>query len=355
MSGEKTEKPTPKRVRDLRRKGQVAQSNEVVSAALTIAFFALFFASLPGMIDRLEAMILTPIPLLESDVLSVTQQLLQSYISELQRMLAPFVGIVLVIGVGANVLQNGLIFSPQAAAPALKHLSPSENAKRIVSLGNCIELGKSIGKILVIGSVLLLVLREGMRALVWTPSCGIRCLRSVTGSLLLGIAVYAALSLLMVAIAHFAFQRWQFTKRNMMSKAEVKREYKEENGAPTLIAHRKQLHMELLSKGMIDQSRRATVLITNPTHVAVAIYYNRQQTPLPLISAVGTDLTAQDMIDAAVATAVPVMRNVPLAQALLKHGRVDEYIPSHLLVPVAEVLRALGNLATEAGVGPRFS
>ncbi|MES0139400.1 EscU/YscU/HrcU family type III secretion system export apparatus switch protein [Mesorhizobium sp. M0016] len=250
MSGQKNEKPTPKRLRDLRRKGQVARSNEVASAALITTFFALFFVSLSGMIDRLEAMILLPIPLLEGDLLSVTHRLLRSYVAELERLLAPFVGIVLVIGMGANVLQNGPMFAPKAAAPTLKRLSPSENVRRIVSLGSFIELGNSIGKILLLGSVLLLVLREGMQALVWTPSCGISCLRSVTGNLLLGIAVYTALSSLMVAIAHFAFQRWQFTKKNMMSKDEVKREYKETNGDPLAIAKRKQLHMELLAKAI---------------------------------------------------------------------------------------------------------
>ncbi|RWO99805.1 EscU/YscU/HrcU family type III secretion system export apparatus switch protein [Mesorhizobium sp.] len=256
MSAEKTEKPTPKRLRDLRRKGQVAQSSEVVSASLTIAFFALFYNSLSGMIDRLEAMILLPVPLLEGDLLSVTQKLMQSYVAELQRMLAPFIGIVLVIGVGANVLQNGPMFTPEAASPVLKKLSPSENVKRIVSLRNFIELGKSIGKILILVSVLLLVLREGMHALVWAPSCGISCLRTVTGNLLLGIAIYAGLSFLTVAIADLAFQRRQFTKKNMMSKDEAKREYKENNGDPLVMARRKQLHMELLAKGMTNRSRR---------------------------------------------------------------------------------------------------
>ncbi|WEX91764.1 EscU/YscU/HrcU family type III secretion system export apparatus switch protein (plasmid) [Sinorhizobium garamanticum] len=349
MSGEKTEKPTPKRLRDLRRKGQVARSSEVVSAALIIGFFALFFASLPGMINRLEAIILLPIPLLEGDLLSVTEKLLQSYVAELQRMLAPFIGIVLVIGIGANVIQNGPMFTPEAVAPTLKKLSPSENAKRIVSVGNFIDLGQSIGKILLVGSVLLFVLREGMHALVWTPSCGVPCLRALTGNLLLGVAIYTALSFVTVAIADFAFRRWQFTKKNMMSKDELKREHKQSEGAPLVIATRRRLHMELLAKGMINRSRNATVLITNPTHVAVAIYFDRQHTPLPLVSAIGTDLLAQEMIDAAVANAVPVVRNIPLARALLKDCLVDEYIPSHLLESLAEVLRALRKLATEAG------
>ncbi|NRP76047.1 Yop proteins translocation protein U [Ensifer psoraleae] len=349
MSGAKTEKPTPKRLRDLRKQGQVARSKEVVSAALIVAFFALFFASLPSMINRLEAMILMPLPLLEGDFLSITQKLLQFYIAELRSMLAVFIGIVLVVGLGANIVQNGPMFTPKAVAPSLRKLNPSENVKTIVSLRNLIELAKSITKVLIIGLVLLLVLRDGMHALVWAPSCGIPCLSAVTGNLLLGIAIYTAMTFLTVAIADLALQRWRFTKKNMMSRGEVHREYKESIGDPLIIRKRKQLHMELLSKAMIDQSRRATVLITNPTHIAVAIYYDGRQTPLPMISAIGTDFMAQRMIDAAVATAVPVMRNIPLARALLEDGLVDEYIPSHLLEPLAEVLRALGKLAAESG------
>ncbi|MBA1139450.1 MULTISPECIES: EscU/YscU/HrcU family type III secretion system export apparatus switch protein [Mesorhizobium] len=347
MSGPKTEKPTPKRLRDLRKQGQVAHSKEVVSAALIVAFFALFFASLTSMINRLEAMILLPLPLLEGDVLSATQKLGKSYIAELQSILAVFIGIVLVIGVGANIVQNGPMFAPRAVAPSLKKLSPSQNIKNIISLRNAIELGKSIIKVLMVGLVLLLVLRDGMQALVWTPSCGTSCLRAATGSLLLGIAIYTAMTFLAVTIADLALQRWLFVKKNMMSRDEVLREFRENVGNPEIIRKRKQLRMELLNKAMVDQTRRATVLITNPTHVAVAVYYDGRQTSLPMISAIGTDLTAQRMIDAAIATAVPVMRNIPLARALLEDGLVDEYIPSHLLEPLAEVLRALGKFSAD--------
>ncbi|MCK1326440.1 flagellar biosynthesis protein FlhB [Bradyrhizobium sp. GM5.1] len=150
-----------------------------------------------------------------------------------------------------------------------------------------------------------------------------------------------------MAIADFALQRWQFTNKTLMSLDEVKRDARENEGDPLIKGRRRRLHSQLLAKGAIEQSRRATVLITNPTHIAVAIYYDRRRTPLPMIDAVGTDLLAQHMIDAAAAAGVPVMRNIPLARALLEDGLVDEYVPSHLIVPLATVLRALGKLATE--------
>ncbi|WP_445222845.1 type III secretion system export apparatus subunit SctU (plasmid) [Bradyrhizobium sp. Pa8] len=347
MTGTKTEKPTPKRLRDLRKKGQVPQSKEVVSAAMTIAFFSLFFASLPSMMDRLEATILLPVSFLEGDFLVVARQLLEACMREVQSMVAPFLSVVLIIGVGADLLQNGPSYASDAVAPSLKRLSPSENIKRIVSLRNLVELGKSIVKVLMLGLVLILVLREDVAALVWASSCGISCLTAVTGNVLFFIAAYVGASYLVVAIADFAFQRWQFTRKNLMSQDEVKREYREEEGDPQIKGRRRQLHSQLLAKNTIDQARRATVLITNPTHIAVAIYYDPRQAPLPVIDAIGTDLIAQRMIDAADAAGVPVMKNIPLARSLLEDGLVDECIPSHLIEPLATVLRALGKLAAE--------
>lgn len=346
MEGRKSEKPTSQRLRKLRESGQVPQSKEVVSAALVIALFVLLFASLPVLVDRLEAVILLPVPFLTEDFVVVGPQLLDCYIRDIQTLTAPFVGVVLIVGVGGYLLQHGALFSPKAAAPSLNKLNPSKNIARIFSLQSLIDLTKSIVKVLILGVVLPLVLRAGVSALVWIPSCGIACLSSVTGALLFDLAVCVASSYLVVAIADFAFQRWHFLSRNMMTRDEVKREYKENAGDPLIKRRRRQLSSQL-TKDAIAQSRRATVLICNPTHVAVAIYYDRQKTPLPVMDAVGTDVLAQRMIEAAAAAGVPVMRNVPLARALLDDGVVDAYIPSHLIEPLAAVLRALGNLTAE--------
>ncbi|WP_420969608.1 EscU/YscU/HrcU family type III secretion system export apparatus switch protein [Bradyrhizobium sp. B120] len=350
MPSSKSEKPTRQRLRELRKRGQVAQSRELVSAVLTIGFFALFFASLPGLVDRFKAALLFPIPFLKNeDFVVVALQLVESYSREIQSLTTPFLGVVLIGGVGAHLLQIGVLFSPSAAAPSLMKLDPSENIRRIFSSQSLFELSRSVVKVLLLGLVLLFVIRAGVSSLVWIPTCGISCLALLTGNLLFYVAVCTGSIHLVVAIADFAFQRWQFEKRNMMSLEEVKREYKQSEGDPLIKRRRKKLHSQLMAKDPIALSRSATVLISNPTHVAVAIYYDGQQVPLPMIDAIGTDLVAQQMIAAAASAGVPVMRNVPLARALLEGGLVDEYIPSHLIEPIAEVLRALGDLATETG------
>ncbi|MFK4532190.1 flagellar biosynthesis protein FlhB [Bradyrhizobium ottawaense] len=123
----------------------------------------------------------------------------------------------------------------------------------------------------------------------------------LAGNLLFYVAVWTGAIHLVVAIADFAFQRWQFEKRNMMSLEEVKREYKENEGDPLIKRRRKQLRSQLMAKNPVALARSATALISNPTHIAVALYYDGQQTPLPVIDAIGADLVAQQMIAAATA------------------------------------------------------
>ena len=131
-----------------------------------------------------------------------------------------------------------------------------------------------------------------------------------------------------------------------MSKDEVKREFKESEGDPMIKGQRKQLHQQLIMEGQVDRSRKASVLITNPTHIAVAVVYRQDETPLPVVTAMGTDLLAKRMIEAATQAGVPVMQNVPLAHALLENAALDQYIPSDLIEPFVEVLRALRDLET---------
>lgn len=342
MANGKTEKPTPQRLLQLRKKGQVPLSREVDAAAITVGFSVVFFTSLPILTDRLKAVVLLPIPFLqEEQILAIAPELIQLYIREILGLTAPFLGVILFMGMGAHLVQTGALFSLEAATPSLGRLNPSANIARVFSLHSLTALSKSIIKVLVLGLVLFYVLYSSVGDLVWIPSCGISCLGSATRELLRQIAAYVSSTYVVLAMADFAFERWQFLRRSMMSLDEVKRDHREAEGSPLIKNQRRKVHAELTA---VAQSRRATVLIANPTHIAVAMYYDRQQTPLPVIDAIGTDLIAQLMIDAAGTAGVPVIHNIPLARALFDDGLVNEYIPSHLIEPVAAVLRALSKL-----------
>lgn len=154
----------------------------------------------------------------------------------------------------------------------------------------------------------------------------------------------AAGAFCVIAALDYLYQRYQYNKNHMMSKDEIKQEFKESEGDPHIKSKRKQLHKEMLSHNALDNVRKAKVLVTNPTHYAVALDYEKDRTPLPLVLAKGEGLLAQRMMDVARQEGIPIMRNVPLARALYRDGTENAYIPKDLIGPVAEVLRWVQNL-----------
>lgn len=167
-----------------------------------------------------------------------------------------------------------------------------------------------------------------------------RLLGSVCGDLVL----VSAGVFCVIAAADWCFQKWQFNKQHMMSKEEVKREFKESEGDPLIKGKRKQLHQEMIAQNQIANVRKAKVLVTNPTHFAVALDYEKDRTPLPVILAKGQGVLAQRMIETAREEGIPIMRNVPLARSLYEQGTENAYIPQDLIGPVAEVLRWVQSL-----------
>lgn len=147
-----------------------------------------------------------------------------------------------------------------------------------------------------------------------------------------------------IAALDYLYQKYKWTQDHMMSMDEVKREYKESEGDPMVKSQRKQLHRELMNQNTVSNVRKAKVLVTNPTHYAVALDYDKDKTPLPVILAKGEGALAQRMIEVAKEEGIPIMRNVPLARALYAEGTENAYIPRDLIGPVAEVLRWVQSL-----------
>ena len=164
------------------------------------------------------------------------------------------------------------------------------------------------------------------------------------GTLLKTLILNIALAYSLIACADLIWQRYKFRKDQMMTKDEVKREYKEMEGNQEIKHQRKHLHQEMLSHGAVENTRKASVLVTNPTHLAIAIRYEQGETPLPIVLAKGSGTLAEMMRNAALEAGVPVVQNIPLAHALMDQAEIDQYIPTELIEPVAHVLRALREL-----------
>lgn len=342
---EKTEQPTPKKLRDARKEGQVAKSTEVASAVLMTATMLFLIFQVPSYFGSLKAVLMDYHYIYEFEDRKSAIGYAYTLLKDIGiNILVPFCLLVLVLGIASNYFQIGFLVSPKAAAPSLKKINPASNLKNIVSLKSLMELIKSLIKIGTLVVILTIVITNNIPSLLQAPRCGLQCVFAVTGEMLIQITIYSIPVFVAIAGFDYIFQKLQHLKKLKMSKDEVKREYKESEGDPLIKSMRKQLHQELLMHDTSERVRKSSVLVTNPTHIAIALYYDAEETPLPVIMAKGTDHIAHRMIEIAKEEGIPVMQNIPLARALHGQSDVDEHIPTDLIEPVAEVLRWVQSL-----------
>ncbi|MDR0379738.1 MAG: type III secretion system export apparatus subunit SctU [Candidatus Accumulibacter sp.] len=344
MSGEKTEQPTAKRLRDAREKGQVSKSQEIPSAAIVLALLLYFVVRAQDVFTQLSDVTNLSFSLVNQPWEVGLAILVPAAISAALDIVLPLVVLVIVVSLTANLAQIGFLFSAKAAMPKLENLDPKKWFKKIFSKKGLFELFKNLLKVILLGVVVWRVLASHWVDLFRIPSGDIRGLWTVLGGTAWALAVSAVATFTVLAIFDFFWERYQFMKQNMMSKDEVKREYKEMEGDPHIKSRRKQLHQEMISQSAMSNVRRAKVLVTNPTHYAVALDYEEGRTPLPVVLAKGEGELAKRMIAVAREEGIPILQQAPLARALFEEGTENAYIPKDLIGPVAEVLRWLKTL-----------
>lgn len=344
MSGEKTEQPTAKRLRDAREKGQVAKSQEIPSAAIVLALLLYFVVRAQDVFTRLSEAANLSFSLINQPWEMGLAILVPAVIDTALDIVLPLVVLVIVVSLAANLAQIGFLFSAKAAMPKLENLDPKKWFKKIFSKKGLFELAKNLLKVTLLGVVVWRVLVNHWADLFRIPSGDIRGLWTVLGGTAWDLTVSAVATFAVLAIFDFFWERYQFMKQNMMSKDEVKREYKEMEGDPHIKSRRKQLHQEMASQNAMGKVRRAKVLVTNPTHYAVALDYEEGRTPLPVVLAKGEGELAKRMIAVAREEGIPILQQAPLARALFEEGTENAYIPKDLIGPVAEVLRWLKTL-----------
>jgi type III secretion protein U len=338
---EKTEQPTSKRLLDSRKKGDVSYSKDFTQTLLILAIFGYLLGSSGHIVESLGQMILLPSTLLRLQFHAAANTLVVELLTSAAWLVLPFIGIVLGVGILADAMQVGILFAFEKLKPSGKKLNILSNAKNMVSKKNLMEFLKSSVKIAILSSLVTVLIRDAMPLMTSIPQAGLAGLGQVVAELLKTMLVYIGLAYSVIAMADFVWQRLQYRKGLMMSKDEVKQEYKQMEGDPHIKHQRKHLHQEMQQEGAIQSARDATVVVTNPTHLAVALRYDEDKTPLPVILAMGEGALAQRMKEAAREAGVPLMENVPLARALMAQGEAGQYIPSELIAPVAEVLRLL--------------
>ncbi|WP_323018750.1 type III secretion system export apparatus subunit SctU [Castellaniella sp.] len=347
MSGEKTEQPSSKKLREAREKGEVAHSKDFTQTLLILALFGYFLGNATHIIESLGRILLIPSELVGLPFDLALKTALEASMKEAVGQVLPVVLIVLGVGMFSEFLQVGIVLAFKKLMPSGQKLNPISNLKNIFSARNLMEFLKSIIKIAFLSVLVTLVVRDALPQLMSVPHSGLAGLQMGVGGMLRTLIINVAVAYTIIALADFVWQRMQHRKQLMMSKEEIKQEYKEMEGDPHIKGQRKHLHQEMVMQGAVQSARKASVVVTNPTHLAIALYYDKDETPLPMVLAKGEGALAEEMMRAAREAGVPVMQNIPLAHALMDHAEPQQYIPSELIEPVAEILRLVRKLASD--------
>ena len=341
MSGEKTEQPTPKKLRDARKKGQVAKSKEVSGTfGLLLVLATLWFMSDTYLIT-IQEMVILPSKVYNEPFSDAFKIVTTGILEKSIELLLPLVGVSMLGAIIGNVMQFGFLISGESIKPDIKKISPIGGLKKIFAIKNLVEFFKSVIKIIFLSIVVYYVIKGSLGDMVNMPYCGSSCILPVTGILLKKLLIYAIAAFVVIAVLDFLFEKQQFTKQNKMSKDEVKREYKESEGSPEIKGKRKEIHQEILNEA--ENTKKSDVVIKNPTHLAIGLHYNQDTTPLPVVTVKGRGGRARFILKIAEKEGIPILENVPLAHALFDTD-IASYIPSELIEPVAEVFRWVEDL-----------
>ena len=337
---EKSEAPTPRRIQEARKKGDVAKSMEVPSAAVLLAgLMTLYFTSehmLRRMADMLRHFLgnLHTIQIIPANMTALTRQsLLDTAI-----ILAPIMGVIVLVALAANYAQVGVLFTTEKLTPKFEKLDPIKGLGNLFSKQTLANVVKSIAKLVIVGYVAYREVKgalPGILPLMDQPPYPILLFMSKVA---FWIFLKAALIIAVLAALDYGFQRWQFMEKMKMTKQEIKDEAKQTEGDPHVKGRIRSIQMEMARRRMMAEVPKADVVITNPTRLAIALKYEGLSMAAPMVVAKGAGLIAQRIKEIAAEHGVPLVENKPLAQALYKSVQLNETVPANLFQAVAEVL-----------------
>jgi flagellar biosynthesis protein FlhB len=253
-------------------------------------------------------------------------------------VLAPLLGLILIVSPLLSMAQTGFNIAQDKLTPDLSRLNPLSGLRRMFSMHQWIEGAKSCVKILLFSWLAWSALRKYLPSIAIAGEMELRSQIQLMLDVTLSIGVRIAIMMAMLAIGDFGYQWWEFQKKLRMTQQEMKDEMKEREGNPMIKQRQRSIAMQRLRQRMMSEVPKANVIVTNPTHFAVALTYNRGKAPAPYVCAKGTQFMAQRIKEVALAHGIPIIENKPLARALYKQVKVGQIIPSEFYKAVAEVL-----------------
>lgn len=338
---EKTDKATPKKKKDVREKGQVAQSKEINSALVLIGCFSVLYLFSAFMFEEMRDNAQYVFTLKVSDELFSVEGVRLIFIRGVTTFLktvAPIAGTALGIGLLASYAQVGFLFTTAPLQPRLDKLNPVEGLKRIFSRKSLFQLVKSLIKVIIVSLLTYRYLVSKYNEIPRLLDMETEEIMRFIGETAVNVGLRAGLVLLALAILDYFYQRYEFSRSIMMTKQELKEEYKQVEGNPQIKSKIKERQRQMSMRRMMSEVPKADVVITNPTHLAVALKYDPDVAQAPYVLAKGKDLMAQRIKEIAADNDIQVVENVILARSLYHNTDIGEVIPSDLYQVVAEVL-----------------
>ncbi|ASS75635.1 flagellar biosynthesis protein FlhB [Tumebacillus algifaecis] len=340
FAGEKTEKATPKKRQDARKKGQVARSQEFGQAiVLLVGLFCLKLMSgtfLAKLVERFQVQLTSGLSYELNDQ-SIAPLFLDLTLT-VAMLVLPISGVIMVIGGFVAYFQVGSLFTMKPLMPDIKKIDPIQGFKRIFSMRTLVELIKSLLKMTIVSVIVYLELMGDWKRVSQLGSMEVLDILHVVGSIAFSIFWKVGIAIFILALFDLFYQRFDYNKNLRMSKQEVKEEYKQTEGSPEIKGKIKERQRQMAMRRMMADVPQADVVITNPTHYAIAIKYEADQMAAPQVVAKGIDEVAQRIKKVAKEANVVMVENRPLAQTLYKTVEIGEGVPGELFQAVAEVL-----------------
>jgi flagellar biosynthetic protein FlhB len=349
FSQEKTERATPKKRQEARKKGQVASSAEL-PAAFILLFAFLGFILLGGYyktkLIRLFGWLFEhklTMEITTANVMSLfTALLVQGLI-----LLAPIFAITVAVALAGNYLQVGFLLTGETLKVDLKKISPISGFKRIFSLRSLVEFVKSILKLIIIGLIVFITLWNERATILKLAEVPVEQTLGFIGGLTVKLGLEIGAVLVVLAVMDYLYQRYEHEKSLRMSKQDIKDEFKKTEGDPLIKGKIRERQRRMALQRMMQEVPKADVVITNPTHFAIALKYDGSKMDAPVVIAKGMDYTAQRIKEIAKEHGVVTMENKPLARALYDRTEIGDTIPADLFQAVAEVLAYVYRLKGE--------
>lgn len=337
---EKTEKATPRKRQDVRKKGQVAKSRELSSVAVLLSGLIVltFFGSYTYSHIHIIMKETFSLPMLNDLNISDFMVFAQKMITRSILAISPLLAVVFITAVLSNVMQVGFMLSGESIKPKLSKLDPIKGFGRLFSKRSFMELFKSLSKLAIVGGISYLTIKGEFKNVSLLGDMELNSIFSYILITFFKISIRCTLAMIILVIIDYAFQRWEFEKKIKMTKQEIKDEYKKTEGDPLIKSRIKKIQMEMASKRMMQAVPEADVVITNPTHLAVAIKYDGFAMSAPKLLAKGSGIIAKRIKDLAEKHDIPVMEDKELAQSLYSLVEIGQEIPPTLYQAVAELL-----------------